>query len=84
MYIYLICFKHLDNKVLAHKLTKRNVRISMARIEEDMNIDIKRLLNHYTNPVGVVHDGACDNTERVVRQVSKYTLGKYTGNLFVF
>ncbi|CAB3250955.1 unnamed protein product [Arctia plantaginis] len=46
------------------------MRISVGRIDEDMNIDLKRLLHQYTVPVGVLLDGYCDNTQRVIDQAS--------------
>lgn len=56
--------------VLAHKLREQNVRISVKRVDEHMNIDLERLMLQRTAPVGALLDAGCDVTARILSQVN--------------
>ncbi|CAH0626881.1 unnamed protein product [Chrysodeixis includens] len=63
-----------DSRVLAHKLREQNVRVSVKRVDEDMNIDLARLMLQRTAPVAALLDAWCDGTPRILSQASRLRL----------
>nr|ADR64688.1 putative chemosensory ionotropic receptor IR1 [Spodoptera littoralis] len=55
--------------MLAQKLTKENVRVSVRRLNGD-NVDVVRVAHQTTVPVGVLVDGHCDQTQTLMNQAS--------------
>ncbi|KAJ8732384.1 hypothetical protein PYW07_014983 [Mythimna separata] len=74
---YFTCESRYYNTILAHKLTKEGVRVSMRRIDKDVDtkaVDVARIAYQRTVAVGMMIDGHCDNTPTLLEQASKNKL----------
>ncbi|KAJ8731697.1 hypothetical protein PYW08_014427 [Mythimna loreyi] len=74
---YFTCESRYYNTVLAHKLTKEGVRVSVRRIDKDVDttaLDVARVAHQRTVAVGMLLDGRCNHTRALLHQASKNKL----------
>lgn len=61
--------------MLAHKLTKQGIRVSMRRIDKDTDtnaVDVVRVAYQRTVAVGMLVDGHCDSAPMLLDQVTLF------------
>nr|QLI62107.1 ionotropic receptor 75a1 [Streltzoviella insularis] len=71
---YLTCDNHFNNKNIAKKFVKHNVRVSVGLIHRDLELDLERLLYQWDAAVGVMLDGSCDSAQDTLKEASKSML----------